>query len=192
MGRGVVLPVGCLPVPARRQATAFSCGAAALSAVLAYWIGFDRGEEALYGSLDTTPRDGTAPEALARVATSYRLTAHFAVGVTLAQLGAALRQGQTVILDVQAWSAARRHWREDWEDGHYVVLVGLDAHVAYVMDPAAVGGFAYLPAFELASRWHDLDRRGNRIQGGAVVIGGSRAWSGAAAAWVRPEVIRLD
>lgn len=159
------LPAGALPVPLFRQATPYSCGATVLQAVMVYWGAYDGGESRLYGALETTERDGTEPPAIARVARQHGLEARLEVRQRLGDLRAALKRGDTVVLNVQAWRDARtgRAWEHTWDDGHYVALVAMDERHAYVMDPSTSAAYAYVPLVELVARWHDFeDRHGHR------------------------------
>jgi predicted double-glycine peptidase len=160
------LPTKALRVPLFRQATGYSCGAAALQAILRYWQVFQGQESQLYERLGTTPKDGTHPNQLVEGARSFGLTARLQENTTLADLRKAVALGQTVILNLQAWRDAAtpaKPWKETWEEGHYVVLVGLDRHNLYAMDPSVSGAYAYLPLPEFLDRWHDYeDRTGTR------------------------------
>lgn len=62
-----------------------------------------------------------------------------------------------MILDVQAWTDAPApvDWANTWEDGHYVVLVGLHEKNIYLMDPSTGAAYAYVPLREFEDRWHD-------------------------------------
>lgn len=156
------LPAKALRVPLFRQATGYSCGACSLQAILRYWQVFAGQESQLYAKLDTTPKDGTAPDKLAEVARSFGLTARLQEHTTLEDLRQAVAQGTTVILNLQAWREATtpaKPWKETWEEGHYVVLVGLDERNLYVMDPSVSGAYAYIPVQEFLDRWHDYDER---------------------------------
>lgn len=161
------LPERSLPLPLVSQETDYSCGAAALLSVLKYWRAFDGGEKALYGVLRTTPADGTDPRKLAEGARAFGLTARWRENLGLADLRAALARGDTAILDIQAWpdaGAVKVSWREDWDDGHYVVLIAMDADYAYFMDPSSDGKYAYIALPELSDRWHDVETRGGRAR----------------------------
>ena len=155
------LPVHSLAVPLFRQATPYSCGATVLQAVLAYWGVFDGKESELYGPLNTTEKDGTEPPAIVSVAKQYGLSAELREHVEIGELRKAIARHDTVILNIQAWRDSNRRmpWSETWEDGHYVVLVGMDDDNAYVMDPSTSASYAYLPLSELVSRWHDYENR---------------------------------
>ncbi len=178
------LPPGALAVPLVYQSNDHTCGAAALASVLYYWSAFDGKEEDLYGHVDAltgarvsvparkdlrTSSSGTTPRRLEAVARAYGLDATFRRSLGVADLRAALARGATVILDLQAW-ADTSDYANEWESGHYVVLVGLDERFVYVMDPLGSGGYAWLPVAELAPRWHDDD--GTPYHGGAIVISG--------------------
>jgi predicted double-glycine peptidase len=155
-----------LPVPLVRQAKSYSCGAAALLSVLYYWRAFDGREDDLYAGLDTTPAEGTTPEKIVEVARSFGLTAELRQRLSISDLRAGLALGETVIVELQAWHGDKApgfRWKDAWEDGHYVVLVGIDAERAYFMDPVAVAGYAYLPLAELPERWHDYESRTGQV-----------------------------
>ncbi|MBI5242218.1 MAG: C39 family peptidase [Elusimicrobia bacterium] len=166
------LPKDYLSVPIVPQATGYSCGAAVLLALLYYWLDYDGNESGLYAELETDPKEGTRPERIAEAARGHGLKAEMREGLTIPDIRAALKRRETVILDIEAWrskTAPPLAWSEDWEDGHYVILVGMDAKYAYVMDPSAYTGYGWLPLDELLERWHDEDiidgkpRRSSRL-----------------------------
>lgn len=160
------LPAGFLAVPLARQETDYSCGPAALLSALKYWQVFGGREKDLYPLLDTTPKDGTESPKLVAGARRFGLDAALKKNLALADLRAALARGATAILQIQAWPDAKTKslpWARRWEDGHYVVLIAMDEHFAYVMDPSLDRAYGYLPLPELVERWHDYeDRHGFR------------------------------
>ncbi len=167
-------------VPDVRQSTSYSCGAAALQAVLAYWGKSER-EDRLMALLHTSPEQGTSPENIVRVARDLGLGAEIREGLGLADLEAALREGWTVIVDLQAWREDRvRPWSETWDDGHYVVLLGADAANLYFEDPSLLGARGSIPRREFLDRWHDyegdapLDAGDRRYVHAALFIRGDR------------------
>jgi predicted double-glycine peptidase len=188
------LPADALRLPLVLQETDYGCGAAALLSVLKYWRAYDGDEKSLYGPLGTTPADGTDPQKLAAGARSLGLKARWRENLRLADLRAALARGDTPILDIEAWpdaGAEKITWRDDWDDGHYVALIGMDADFAYFMDPSTDGKYAYIPLPELLERWHDVETRGGaarRYVHFAVFIRGAGAPAGSA---LEPELDRL-
>lgn len=154
------LPEDVLRVPLIGQVRSYSCGPAALLGVLRYYQMFSGPESALYKPLGTHPDEGTLPEALAQTARSFGLLATVEQPMTLDGLRTALAEKKTVILELQAWagSATRtRRWSKIWDDGHYVVLIGMDDYYLYFMDPSTGDAYTYLPIRELAARWHDVN-----------------------------------
>ncbi len=163
----VQLPENTLPVPLIAQATDYSCGPATLLSVLLYWQVYDGSESSLYPILDTTPKDGTDPPHLVAGAEHFGLKAGLSSPMSLSDLKGALELGETVILDLQAWrgdQSKKLAWKDVWEEGHYVVLVGMDKDNAYVMDPSTRGSYAYLPLSELEERWHDYEDRAGSVR----------------------------
>lgn len=184
------LPADALPVPLVAQATNYSCGTAALLAILYYWQVSEEAESELYDRLDTTPQMGTEPGKIVEVAEEYGLQASYRQGWTVAELRAALAKRQTVIVDLQAWPDEPRDWEKDWDDGHYVVLVGMDATRAYVMDPSSPGAYAWLPLGELEKRWHDVEGRGpamHYVTHEAITISGRKPVTSVPGTLVRLE-----
>ncbi len=169
------VPPDALGVPVVEQATDYSCGPATLMAVLRYWGKPVACEQDLYGPLHTTQKDGTEPYKLEEVARARGLRAEYRIGASVGDLRAALAAGTTVIVDLQAWRDTRRPWRDDWDDGHYVVLVAIDGDRVYAMDPSADHGFSWLTLGELDERWHDFEMRDGKrrnLQHMAVFISG--------------------
>lgn len=154
------LPRQALGVPLVRQQTGYSCGPAALGAVLKYFGVWDGAEQQLYKILRTSVEEGTLPEDLAAGAWHFGLGAVVESGMTIARLRTVLASGRLVILEFQAWRDAERRatlWRDTWTDGHYAVLIGLDARFAYFMDPSTAGSYTFIPLPELEERWHDVN-----------------------------------
>jgi predicted double-glycine peptidase len=144
-------------VPDVRQSSGYTCGAAALQAVLAYW-GTNEREDRLAARLHSTPEAGTHPLDIVRVARDFGLTAELREGLELSDLEAALASRTTVIVDLQAWrSSDDRPWAETWDDGHYMVLLGADRDNLYFEDPSLLGTRGTIPRSEFLDRWHDYE-----------------------------------
>ena len=163
-----------LAVPDVRQATPYTCGASALQAVLAYF-GIEEREDALGAELGATPTDGVTPAAIVRAATARGLSARFATDTRVEDLEAALGRREPVILAIQAWGKGRAGggYADDWQDGHFVVLVGLDGAEVVVEDPSLLGSRGVMTRAELLERWHDEDL-GVRTRRGAIFVSGRR------------------
>jgi predicted double-glycine peptidase len=156
------IPRGRIAVPPVKQHTGFSCGAAATLSMLRYWkwARFSRVDEsALFHALGTTIAHGTEPEPMVDYLRSVGVAAEYRHGdVTVGQLERAVDAGEPPVVDLQAWRDTALPWRETWDAGHYVLLVGYDAEHLFVMDPSVMtpGAYAFLPRAELDERWHDL------------------------------------
>ena len=155
-----VLPPQAFGVPLVRQQTGYSCGPAALLALLKFFGAWDGSEQQLYPILETSSADGTLPEALATGAAHFGLGASVESDMTIARLRAVLASGRLVILEFQAWRSSEQlatRWRDLWTEGHYAVLIAIDARFAYFMDPSTQGAYAFMPLSGLEERWHDVN-----------------------------------
>ncbi len=144
-------------VPDVRQSTPYSCGTAALQAVLHYY-GIEEREDQLMKELKTSEKEGTSPEAILRVAKAHGLRAEMREGLGLEDLKSALDRGIPVITAIQAWRGGNGPaWAKTWEEGHYEIVLGLDAASVYVEDPALLGCRGIIPREEFLERWHDYE-----------------------------------
>ena len=141
-----------------RQSTEYSCGASALQAVLSYW-GKDVEEQELMQRLNTSPETGTYVGDIVRVAREFGFNAEVRENLTLPDLHAALTKGMPVIVCGQAWRS-REHSdksaQEDWEDDHYIVVLGMDNKYVYYQDPFAKRGNAFVSHRVFEESWHNV------------------------------------
>lgn len=157
----MALPPGTVPVPLHHQQTSYSCGPAAVLAALRYWkkSEFARTREAaLYGPLRTN-KDGTDPQPMTDFLNQQQgLHAEYLTGVGLSDLKRAVDRGEPPIVSIQAWRDPKRtqDWTTDWDDGHYLVVIGYDRDNLFFMDPDTIGHYAFIPQGEFMDRWHDI------------------------------------
>ncbi len=141
-----------------RQSTEYSCGAAALQAVLHYW-GRDLEEEELMHLLHTSPETGTYVGDIARVARGLGMSAEVKENLSLTDLHESLKKGVPVIVCGQAWRSREdsdTSVREDWEDGHYVVVLGMDERYIYYQDPFIKRGKVFVSHQMFEQSWHNV------------------------------------
>jgi predicted double-glycine peptidase len=156
------LPRNLVRVPVVTQQSGFSCGPAAALALLRYWRPDAYGtveETALYGPLETTDARGTEPEPIAALLRRNGLEAQYRYGdVTVRDLERAVDAREPPIVDLQAWTDHPTPYRDTWDAGHYVVMVGYDDERLFFADPSTMTphGYVFLPRGELEERWHDL------------------------------------
>ena len=152
-----------LPVPVVSQARPWTCGAAALMAALVYFGVFDEPESRLDAELGATADGGTRVLDIVAEAHRFGLEAEARTGLTFADLDRELARGAVVIVAIQAWAEHPvSDWSTNWEDGHYVVVVGLSPERVYVMDPSVRTGYAYLTRADFLDRWHDYELEGTK------------------------------
>jgi predicted double-glycine peptidase len=171
VGCGGAAPRRELAVPDVRQATDYTCSASALQGVLAYY-GIELREDVLAKELGATPEDGAPPEAIVRVAIAHGLQATKRENMAVEDLAAALAQGHPVIVEMQAWSdRPRTSWADDWDDGHYAIVVAVEGDRLVFEDPSVLGSRAVLSRREFEERWHDIDAGYRNVRVG-IVFGG--------------------
>ena len=142
-----------LQVPDVYQSTNYSCGAACFQAVMRYWGGENLREDQFIKLLNTTPEEGTAPNDIVRVAEKMRFRAEIRENLTLDDLKKSIEEGVPVIVSGQAWKDESQSWETD-ENGHYMVVIGVDDKNVYLEDPWILGSRGYIPHDEFIDRWH--------------------------------------
>jgi predicted double-glycine peptidase len=167
------IPPTALAVPIVTQPNGWSCGPSSLQGCFYYYRVDDGSVEDLYKLVKATAKNGTEPQNLTAQANKTALKATFKTGTTIAELHASLKKLNPVIIDLQAWRYNPSvSWSKDVDDGHYVVLIGLDDNYAYFMDPSGHTGYAYIPLKEFEARWHDTFESGKRFEHGAIFLEG--------------------
>ena len=150
-------PTVMLTVPDVRQSTDYTCGPSSLQAVLAYW-GIEVREDEIAKAAHATPADGSTRFALVKAARGYGVTATLVQPMGIPALEAAVRKGLPVIVAIQAWKDEPGvDYATDWDDGHYVVVIGFDKDHIYVEDPSILGSKGVMTRTEFLARWHDED-----------------------------------
>jgi predicted double-glycine peptidase len=145
-----------IKVPLTRQATDYTCGAAAVQSVIGFY-GENIRESALAKELHTTPTVGTAYKNILSFAKRHGYKSSVYRNCSLDSLTKLVDAGTPVICLIQAWPERKVHYATDWEDGHYVVAVGHDTANIYFMDPCTLGKYTFIPRQEFLTRWHDTD-----------------------------------
>jgi len=143
---------------ATRQSTEYSCGASSLQAVLSYW-GKDLDEDELMRLLHTTPETGTYPEDIARVARELGFEAVVKENLTLDDVEKSTEMGNPVIVLTQAWRSpedSKKALADDWEHGHYVVILATDKERVFYEDPYIRMGKGFLSRQAFEEHWHNI------------------------------------
>lgn len=176
-----------VPIPDTSQKTTYSCGASCLQAVAKYFgVGPDD-EWEFVRDLHTDPRVGVHPDQIRQAAERYGLKCREYEPMAIADLKAELRQKRPVLMMIQAWGRqkqrgsirARLDYRNDWEDGHWVVAIGYDSDAIFFEDPSLQAVRGYLRNAELDLRWRDTGRHGKHRDHYGMAIWHPRKWRAA-------------
>jgi len=145
-----------------RQTYDFDCGAKALQTVMAYY-GVDVREDELIKELGTG-KDGTRVDKMVSVSEARGFRVEAGQHWSLKQAKRYIDERHPVIVLLQAWAdryMTLKDWRNDYDDGHYAVLIGHAKGVLLFEDPASFRR-TWLREHEFLARWHDMDPTTNR------------------------------
>jgi ABC-type bacteriocin/lantibiotic exporter with double-glycine peptidase domain len=141
----------------------YDCGAKALQMVMAYY-GVEVREDELIEALGTGA-DGTATSDMVVVAQRHGFQVKSSCGWALPEVKQMVNVGDPVIVLLQAWAdryMTTEDWRNDYEDGHYAIVIGFEKRVLLFEDPASFRR-TWLSEREFLARWHDRDTKTNEI-----------------------------
>ena len=181
---------GMIHVPMTRQATSYTCGAAVLASVL-HWIdpNLDFTEDQLARDLKSNPVDGTTIRSIENFAKIRNLRVNWRDGWTLKDLETSVAKGVPVIVLIQAYSDYPNvDYKNDWDDGHYVVVNGMDRDNVYMMDPSSRGTYTYIPRREFLDRWHDVDVEIRHARFGMTIVDSRKLKM---SSYDRDEILRM-
>jgi predicted double-glycine peptidase len=141
--------------PEARQATSFTCGVAAVQAVL-YYYGIEKNESQLAAALSVSKKYGTDESEIIKYFRKSGLDVVEHINMTLQEVMRFVEQGIPVIMLIQAWGDAGADYQYDDEDGHYVVAIGYNSAAVIFEDPSMISNKGYLTFAELEKRWHGV------------------------------------
>lgn len=146
-----------IELPGGRQTFDFDCGAKALQIVMAYY-GIDVREDQLIEDLKCSSK-GTSVQHMIAVAEQQGFRVVSQCGASLETIEAYMDQNHPVIVLVQAWAdryMTLEDWRNDEDDGHYVIVIGHSGPIIVFEDPASFRK-TWMTEEEFLARWHDID-----------------------------------
>jgi len=148
-----------IDLPIGRQTFDFDCGAKALQIVMAYY-GIDVREDELIGELKCDA-SGVPVQNMISVAEKRGFNVVAKCGVSLERVKQYVDENHPVIVLAQAWAErymTLEDWKEDNDDGHYVIVIGHHSYVIVFEDPASFRR-TWMTEEEFVVRWHDVDPR---------------------------------
>jgi predicted double-glycine peptidase len=150
------LPPRLLEMPDVLQETDYTCGPATMRAVLAFLQRRQVSEKQLARLMKTNSDVGTDPYDLCNAARQLGLWAETREQMGIDDLDDCVREGVAVIVLFQAWKDPQRPeaYQEDWADGHYSAVIGVDRDNVYLEDPWVLGRIETIPRDEFMQRWH--------------------------------------
>jgi predicted double-glycine peptidase len=165
-----------LDFPAIRQSYEYSCGPGAVQAVLAYY-GEDFRESQLIDLLKTDKNDGTYVKDIVKFINSRGLLTDVKQYMTKGELLEYIDKNIPVIVLIQAWGNLdnfNNHYKDCWNDGHFVVVIGYTDKDIICSDPALFK-YGYIPVQEFMERWHDYDEGETKTYQMGIAVHGKDA-----------------
>ena len=149
---------------------------------MSYW-GKNVDERELMKVLQTTSEEGTYPENIVRGAQALGFEAEARDHLSLEEVEQFTAGGAPMIALVQAWRSekgAPDSAAEEWDNGHYIVVLGVDNDYVYFEDPYARMSKAFMPRDTFVDHWHqvmdgDLKKNPKLMQLGIFVRGKNTA-----------------
>jgi len=140
-----------IAVPHFRQGAGHWCGPAVLRMLLTHW-GIEESESRLARRARPNKHDGTPPEKVAAIASSYGLDVFVGMADSLATLTCFLKQKIPVVVC---------YTEPVHNESHYAIVVGITPTLVVLNDPLH-GKHFKLSRSSFRRRWHDEHNRNHR------------------------------
>ena len=147
-----------ISLPEVQQKTHFSCAAAVVHSICAYWGLHLDSHYDYFPYLETDESYGTLPSKINKYLQNVGLKSRIVYNMQMKQLCQEINNERPVILAIQAWGNPKHYVKTG--SGHYVVAIGYDEKNIYFEDPWLNCSRGFIPKNELLKRWHDLDYLG--------------------------------
>jgi predicted double-glycine peptidase len=150
--------VRLLDFPNTRQSYEYSCGPAAVQSIMAYY-GEDFRESELISLMKTAKDEGTYIKDIVKFLHFQGFSTKLKQKMTVDELCSYIDKKIPVIVLIQAWGSEsdfKKHYRDCWNDGHFVVVIGYTDQDILISDPALFS-VGYIPISDFSDRWHDMD-----------------------------------
>lgn len=147
-------------VPMPRQRTPYTCGPAAVLAVLRANKVTDVTEADLAREMGATPQGGVSPPALRASLQRRGLSTHDGP-MELDDLRRYTARGIPVVVAFQAWGGGK-DLRRTWQEGHYAVVTDVTPTAVQIKDPVAPKHARSIPLTVFQRRWRDVDETGRK------------------------------
>lgn len=163
-----------LKFPGFRQTFEWNCGTTALNMVLAYY-GYDVTESCIIKMSGANDKEGTPIEGMKKVAKSYGIQIKEGK-LSTSEIRDNIDKGYPSILLIQAWTKKiDPDWKNEWDQGHYTVVIGYDKNRLIFADPISIKR-VFLSDGSLNSRWHGFDDDGKKISKWGMICKGTPSY----------------
>lgn len=159
-----------LDFPDLMQIYLYDCGATAIQAMLAYY-GINIRESQILKDLKATPRYGTSSTNVVNILNKQGLKCDIK-NMTVADLINYIDKDIPVIILIQAWDGTHKKYDEDYNNGHWVVMIGYD-HDKIIFEDPFTFQYSYLTRAELETRWHGQEN-GQKIKNYGIAVYGKK------------------
>lgn len=165
-----------LDFPHTRQSFDYSCGPGAVQAVMAYY-GEDFRESELIELLKTDKDEGTYVKDIVEFFNLKGFSSDVKQNMTTVELFSYIDKHIPVIVMIQAWGNEinfRENYKDSWNDGHFVVVIGYTKNDILFSDPALFNT-GFIPIQEFVDRWHDYDEGETKTYQLGIAVYGKEA-----------------
>jgi predicted double-glycine peptidase len=138
-------------IPICRQKKNYTCGAAAVKSILMNF-NIDLTEEKIAKILSTDENNGTNPNSIYNFLSKI-VFCNKTTNLSIQDIKNCNKKNYAVIVLLQAWGD-KINYKNDWEDGHYAIVIGSDEEFIYFMDPSS-DNYTFIQKNEFINRWHD-------------------------------------
>jgi hypothetical protein len=125
-------------------------------------------ESELFDKLNISKTGGVDPKTIVKFLKSKGVDIS-AETLTVEDLKNNIDQNKPTIISIQAWGD-EKDYSNVYKEGHYVTVIGYNNDGLIFEDPGISGRYGFIKYDNIDSRWHDVDKYGNKYDHLGLVI----------------------
>lgn len=106
---------------------------------------------------DNIKEDGVHPKEIVNFLKKYNIKSKIRKNQTIEDLKHLIDDNKPVICVLQAYGSKMQNYKNNYDNGHYVILIGYDKNKLIFADPSSKD-YVYLTYTQMNNRWHDKDK----------------------------------
>ncbi|MDD3263468.1 MAG: C39 family peptidase [Candidatus Nanoarchaeia archaeon] len=167
--KNIKLKKELINVPLIRQYSNYDCGAACVQSILGYF-NFNVRLEDIIKTFKMNKNNCINCYEIPPFLKFFDIDSEIKKDFTIKELENCLDKNQPIMVALQSNKPSNVKWKDCYNQGHFVIIIGYDKDYYYCMDPSTLGYRTFIDKKEFEKRWHDKDYYNEVVHNFAIII----------------------